>query len=223
MDQRYIEAAKFAYRNRKYIKQGYTMLRGTVKKRQYALLNTRPTLQNQITALRRQVNEQKPETQYRILSANHIGGVTPGFQITYNITQDLINSSTFRDNVTGDAWKNQALQVNLNASPDNELLRVILYVPKRVGTRFNPSNFTTTLPPDPSIFWVIADYYVNKPNGFTATGSSRIFSLKGLKTIYDSVRTQIDKGEVILTVIGTQRVTSSLQYTIGTKLVFHNI
>jgi hypothetical protein len=126
-------------------------LRGTYRKAEInKALSGRPTLQNQISALRRQVNSQKPETQYFRVGSNHTSTGTVVEQKNHLCTDSLISSTNFRDKVTGDEWCNKMLRMKFNFEPDCEYARIIVYVPKKAGDRFTPSTFKTVTHPDPS-------------------------------------------------------------------------
>lgn len=199
-------------------------LRGTYRKEQInKALSGRPTLQNQITALRRQVNSQKPETQFYRFSGNHTSTGTAVEQVNILPTGTLIGSTGFRDKVTGDEWSNMALKMKFNWEVDCEYARVICYVPKKAGDRFAPATFKTVTHPDPSSFWVIGDFYMNHKDASTNEQTNHYFPLRKLKTIYDSNAASIQRGEVIVTVILKPKTNATLQYTYGTELVYHNL
>ncbi len=198
------------------------MLRGTkTKQKTYAVLNARPTLQNQISALRSQVAKQKPETQYFRATGTHTSAAGTVETTHYNLTQSLISSITFRDNVTGDRWTNLALKMKFLLSASTIAQRVVLYVPRKAGSRFTPAN-PLVEQPDPTSFWIVGDYMLNKPDPSSDTLYSYQNSLKGLKTIYDSQLGNIDKGEVIVSVFSwCPSGQTAFQY--GYELVFHNV
>lgn len=201
----------------------YKMLRGTKRKQTYALLNTRPTLQNQITALKRQVAEQKPETQYFRVANNHVSAAAAVEQANHLVTQSLIADPGFRNFVTGDQWANLWLNLKFTIQPDCKLARILCYVPKKSGQRFNPASFKMTTLPDPSAFWVISDSFVNHIDSNTATAINKKFNLRKLKTLYDSQNTSIERGEIIITVIYEAGTAATRQYDYGWELVYHNV
>nr|AGA18485.1 hypothetical protein [uncultured marine virus] len=200
-------------------------LRGTVnKKEMHRVLNARPTLQNQITALKAQVNRQKPETQYFRVSGSHsnTGGTIE--QNNHLITSSLISSTNFRQNVTGDQWTNIALNLKIALLKECRGARVILYVPKKAGTRFTPGSSQLVEQIDPSSFWVISDTFMNQQTEANLSNHSRRFNLKKMKTIYDSNVASIEKGELVLSVIYYPRSASvNTQYSYGYELVYNNV
>lgn len=201
------------------------MLRGTAKKRKtYAILNARPTLQNQLTALKAQVSKQKPETQYYRATGTHTSASLSVETTHYNITASLINSVNFRDNVTGDRWTNLALSLKYFMGINTDVMRVLVYVPKREGTRFAPATNPFTEHPDPSSYWIISDFYVTHRDSTTSEAIMRRVKLKSLKTIYDSNSGQIEKGEVIVTIMSwTPGGTGATAYQYGHELVYNNL
>lgn len=199
-------------------------LRGSVAKQEmHRVLNARPTLQNQITALRRQVNQQKPETQYYRVSGTHNStGIGIG-QNNHLVTSSLIGSANFRQNVTGDQWANIALNLKFTMAPACQIARVLVYVPKKSGSRFTPASNGTVEHPDPSSFWVVSDTYIRHNDNSTQEPASRRFNLKKLKTIYDSNAVSIERGEIVLTVIYDTAASSGQLYSYGYELVYSNL
>lgn len=200
------------------------MLRGTARKHERKVFNQRPTLQNQITALRRQVNQAKPETQYMRIQGNKYNPNDLVHITNYNITQTLVNLTNFRDNVTGDQWRNLFLKLHLNIANTNKLFRVMLYVPRTVGERFSPSSNEFVSIPDQSSYWVIYDRILNDRDVNGYHHLQKTLSLRNLKTIYDSNKASIEKGEIVLSII-TQGTTnaSTLQYDYAYELGYQNI
>lgn len=199
-------------------------LRGTYRKSEInKALSGRPTLQNQISALRSQVNRQKPETQFYRFAGNHNSTGTTIEQQNHLVTQTLISSTNFRDKVTGDEWANSLLKMKFNMEKDCKYARIIVYVPKKAGDRFTPSTFKSVTQPDPSSFWILADFFVNHKDNNTNEAITRQFSLRKLKTIYDSNAAAITKGEVLFTVIAQPTTALTLQYSYGIELVYNNL
>lgn len=199
-------------------------LRGTVKKQeQYRVLNARPTLQNQISALKAQVNRQKPETQYFRVSGVRTSTTTAIEQVNFLVTDSLISSTNFRQNVTGDQWTNIALNLKMNMTSDCYGCRIICYVPKKAGTRFTPSSQQMVAHLDPSSFWTISDTYMNHQDTSSNEFTSRRFNLKKLKTLYDSNVGTIERGEVIISVIYFPKTAAQAQFSYGYELVYNNL
>lgn len=197
------------------------MLRGSYKKYAKYQRNTKPTLQNQITSLKYKVGSLKPETQYFRGVGNHTS--TSGSTEITNLlpTGNLIASSGFRDNVTGDRWVNKFLKLRFVAEPANTLLRVIVYFPKKPGTRFTPSSFATVSIPDPSTMWVLMDKTVTEKDASGKFSFDALINLKGKHTIYDSNSATIERGELIVAVMSAGTATS-LQYSYGYELGYCN-
>jgi hypothetical protein len=208
----------YAYQSYKTLK----MLRGTRNKRTYAMLNTKPTLQNQISALRAKVNSQKPETQHYQVSNNHTSSGIVTETVNLLPTSSLIASTNFRQNVTGDKWTNIALRLKFNLEGDAKMARIVCYVPKKTGDRFAPSSHATTTIPDPSAFWVISDSYVNHDTAAQNTCVTRNFNLRKMKTIYDSNTTSLERGEIVVAIISEPGTASTLQYSYAYDLIYHN-
>ena len=156
-------------------------------------------LQNQINRLKTEVGKNKPETKFFRFSAT-IDSVTNGNELsTINVTQALINSTSFRDNINGEQWTNKALNVNVIAQPDCTNLRVVVYVPKKVGEHFSPSLASGTCYtrfPDPNKYWVLSDKLMTSQTTDVITPLKMRCNLRGLKTILDSNATAIERSEI---------------------------
>lgn len=178
-------------------------LRGTYAKKWDAAYAKRPTLQNQITTLRRQVNQQKPETQWFRASGTLNAG-PPGLiqvvQIAPITTQIL--ASDFRDGVLGDQWKIKGLKLVLNAETQVTDHRVVIYKTKRAGTSWNPSQAASpfTEIPDPTAFTVVHDRVYSRLT--TVNKQSSIHSLPLTSNVrYDSNSTVLEAGEFKIAIL----------------------
>lgn len=198
------------------------MLRGTYKKKWAAAYAKRPTYQNQIDALKVQVGKNKPETQYFRAAGNHTSSAT-AVEITNLLpTGSLIAATSFRDRVTGDKWVNKFLKMRFVATDDCEAMRVIVYFPKKTGTRFAPSSFALTDIPDPSAFWILRDSTYTEKDASGRFNFEMAIPLRGKHTLYDSDSTNIERGELVICVMSQGRTASTLQYNYGYELGFSN-
>lgn len=198
-------------------------LRGSVNKEAKRVFNARPTLQNQVDALRAKVNSQKPETLYLRVTGYHNNTGTSTEQINYAVTNTLVSSTSFRDNVTGDRWKNLFLKLNAHFRAPCIGARILVYVPKKQGDRFTPTTHPFVQLPDPSSFWILQDKMVPMENG-VPEHYSRTLSLRGLNTIYDSGAAAITKGEIIVSIISQSSTgTPNEMYTYAYELGYHNL
>lgn len=196
------------------------MLRGTYKKRKWTSARP-PTLQNQVTRLARQVNSQKPETQY--LRRDNFHAQVAALDLTnYLISQTLTSSSDFRDNVTGDTWTNLTLRLHLHTQETCKACRVVVYVAKKAGQRWAPSGLKMVEIPDRSKFWVIADTHVPERNyGSGERIWTRLFNLSKMKTIFDSENAEFEKGELVVAIV-TDGGLGTYTYHYGYELAYHN-
>lgn len=198
------------------------VLRGTAKKYAKASFAKRPTYQNQIDALARQINKQKPETQYYKTTGTITSTGTGNESVTIPVTENLINTLTFRDNITGDRWANTALNVTGYIARDCTHVRCMVYVPKQAGDRFNPSAPFTEYP-DRSSFWVISDRLISRESTHDGFQAFKIrANLKGLTTVYDSQAADVHRGEVVLAFYYNGDTAATQQLVWGHELVYHN-
>lgn len=203
-------------------------LRGTVRKQnERAIYNQRPTLQNQITRLQSQVARNKPETLYFRSSSDYTAASLGRYQINILPTSSLIGSTEFRNNVTGDKWRNLTVDFSALLKNTNAVFRIMCYVPKKTGERFTPSSEEFNRHPDPSAFWVISDEIVtnmntNSNNASKNRGYKKRFNLKGLHTLYNSSSANLEKGEIVISVLGSAASIGS-QFEYGWELKYQNM
>jgi len=103
----------------------------------------------------------------------------------------------------------------------------LVYVPKVVGDRFNPTGDTIfTTFPDPNEFWIVKDITVDRAERTGSAGNQvvNIYApLKGLVTEYNSLSDQIHKGEVVVACfVNGSSATGNVQCKYATKLIYHN-
>lgn len=204
------------------------MLRGTLKRRRN---NAQPTLQNQITSLRRQVERNKPETQYfRIRNNFYSSAATSVQQLNLNVTETLIGSSDFRNNVTGDLWTNARLDFRTYLTPDCNQFRIVIYVPKKSGNRFNPSQYPFVTIPDPTAFTIYHDKtYTRDYDNINSNNTKkphqyvhRFLSLRNMMTKYNSESAIIERGEIIVSIIFDPQTALTLQGDYSYMLTYAN-
>lgn len=201
------------------------MLRGTLNKRYKAAIAAgRPTLQNQVDALKVQVGKNRAETQYYRGSGVHTSGGTAGATEITNIvpTTNLVASGTFRDKVTGDKWVNKFLKLRFVSTDDCQVLRVIVYFPKRAGTRFAPSSFRLTEIPDPSAFWVLRDQTFTQKDASGRMNAEMMIGLRGKMTLYDSDSALLERGELVVCVMSQGSTATTTQFNYGYELAYCN-
>jgi len=204
------------------------MLRGT-RKRQRSTFE-KPTLQNQLDTLRRQVNKNKPETQYFRIKGNWTSTGTSTQQFSHNVTESLLSSSDFRDNVTGDVWSNLRLDYRTQLTPDSTQYRVIIYTPKKAGQRFTPPNYHFVTIPDPTAFTVWYDHSFSRDFDYVhQSGTKRPhqfinkkLNLRGMLTKNNSETSTIEKGELIITIIYDPQTNAELQGDYAYMLTYAN-
>ncbi len=197
-------------------------LRGTANKKWAASYAKRPTLQNQITSLRRQVNNQKPETQWLRVNGTMPAIAAAGLvTITPLLTQ--IAATDFRDQVLGDRWKVKGLKMIFDTDPQVNGYRVVLYRCKRAGTTWNPlatsSPFTDI--PDPTAFTVIQDRIYGRDH--TTHKQPTIHNMRFTSHIrYDSNTTVLEAGDFKVAVIYYTDTSSGTALSYSYCMAFEN-
>ncbi len=187
------------------------------------------TLQNQVSALRRQVNKNKAETLFHRSHdsiTNNAGGGTKSVNLLP--TQNLINDSGFRDDVTGDRWLNKYLKYKIYLEPHVVKCRLVAYIPKKSGNRFTPLSYTSF--PDPSAFTVLRDKLVSIGHVDDILRSEARYAivdtlkLRDRQTIYNSDSGVLERGELVVFIQtdSIDTVAGSKLYDYGYEVVYSN-
>lgn len=156
-----------------------------------------PTLRNKVLALERKVNAQRPERQY--FHYNNFVSLLAGWNFTdISVTDLLIASGSFRDNVTGDDWRNVYLRVNVVSTNQNLTnLRMTCYSHRRAGTTaYNfPGSINSFIDGlDPTQIRVYADRHGMNPQGNIDLLQAYFFiPLSHVMTEYNSETATVEK------------------------------
>lgn len=191
--------ASLSYHKKKSREFAKTMpyLRGTKRARFAA---TTPTVNaDRLDWLERKIANKKQEIQDRHSNnaiTSTIGNLN---QVNFSVTGDLIASSGFRNKIIGDKWGNQSLKVRCRGIGDITSLRIIIYAPRKVGTTFTPTLFTTE--PDHTLYRVFSDRMFALDTASGDIVALAYAKLGGLLTHYDSSSTTLDQGEIRFTVL----------------------
>lgn len=176
-------------------------------------------LQSQINSLKRQVNQNKSEV-ITFKDGGNIFPTTTSFeQTTLSVTDTLHGSTDFRDDVTGEKWRNHFLDLRYVGPNDMSTLRVMIYVPKKPGTTFVPPARKGVYQPDKNAFWVLYD----KSHDLTVNTESHKHAHVNLRKMiseYASSGSTLEKGEIKITFI-TAGSTSNVSYNY--QLGFSNV
>lgn len=201
-------------------------LRGTKKTMSATMAAGRPfrkpTLRNQVNALQRQVNRQKPEVQH-LIQNNSITSTSPGNQLyTSSPVENLVGNADFRQKITGDQWMLNYLQLKVNSGSALKYLRIIVYIAKRPGHKWTNGSYPTTEFLDPSEFTVIRDISMPNTNfNSTSMGNNFFIPLNKL-VVYDSDSATIEKGNLRIAFIFDEVAEGFPGLDFGWKLGFSN-
>ncbi len=177
------------------------------------------TLQSQINSLARQVNQNKSEVITFKDGDNIFPSSTSFEQTTISVTDDLHASADFRDDITGEKWRNHFLDLRYVGPNDMSTLRVMIYVPKKAGTSFVPPTRKGVYQADSNAFWMLYD----KSHDLTVnteTHKSVRVNLRKMLTEYSSAGTTLEKGEIKISFI-TEGSVSNVSYNY--QLGFSNV
>lgn len=209
-EQKY-QLLKFGF---KYSKHGYSRsmayLRGTKAFR----ARRSPTLVNKVERIQRQLNRQRPE---KIHWINSDSINVPSAQIKHydvDLTRSLINSTRFRDDITGDKWYNHSCNLRLKFNSPILNLRVLVYTPKRSGiVTANLSNssadYTSIL--DPTAFIVYLDRYYNASYNGVEPALNFYCNCKSM-TSYNSEEDVLDRNNIRICFIWEAATAGDLYY-----------
>ena len=182
----------------------------------------KPTLRNQVNALQRQVNRQKPEIQHLIQSNSIASSGTGPQNYTSSPVQNLVGSADFRDRVTGDQWMLNYLQLKVDAGSNLKYLRVVVYIPKRPGHSWVPGSYPTTEFLDTSEFTVLRDIsFPNTQYNSTDMGNNYFIRLNKL-CVYDSDTATIEKSNLKIAFVYDEIAPGFPGFDFGFKLAFSN-
>lgn len=157
----------------------------------------KPSIQNQVNLLKRQVAKNSPEKRYfREAYTNTAPAGVSGADLP--ITSNFVADASFRNNVNGDKWRNHFLKLSGIVDDENLTFRVIVYVPRKTGNTIALPTVASDIPllHDPSAFWIIDDFYVQKTAQVTDVGWNRVVNLRGLESIYNQDSSILEKGSI---------------------------
>lgn len=179
----------------KYLFETYIMpyLRGSKGKAKYAS----PTIQNQLTALKRQVNKNKAAPCYfRTALAPAAGAGTSGEGL--DVTGSIASDAQYRNNITGDRWTIKWIKLSGISDVSNELLRVVVYRPLRTGTTYplptTSADCVRIL--DPASFHVYHDSFVNRSATNADQGYKRFIPINTAVVYNVTATTPLEKGDI---------------------------
>lgn len=157
------------------------------------------TLSQEVRALKRRValNTNAPHY-YRALTAFNSSGASAWTVETLDITGNFTSTSTYHDNVTGDEYLNNNLQLKVDVKNDVLKCRMVVYVSKNPLVTFNPSAGLTGFmtQPDPNSFWILKDVYINHQTDVFDTSTTYWMNLQKMKTIFNTESNIVEKGRI---------------------------
>lgn len=181
-------------------------------------------VQAQLADLRRKVNRNTAETGHFL--DTHVFAPASGALLSYptNLTADFIGSSTFRDNITGDKWRNKTLHLNILAQPNvgtSPQFRFVIYKPKKAGTSWTPGGGLQPMVafPDPSAFTLLYDKTWMPNRDGNQPAWKKTIKLESM-TLYNQDSATIEKGELKMLVLAFGAAGTSFQ--VATDLVYQN-
>lgn len=157
------------------------------------------TLSQEIKSLKRQValNRNAPHYYRAITTLNSSGAAAWSFE-TIDLTGNFTSTATYHDNVTGDEYLNNNLQLKVDVKNDVIKCRMIVYVSKNPLVTFTPAASITgyMTQPDPNSFWILKDVYLNHQNDVFDTSTTYWMNMKKMKTIFNTDSNIVEKGRI---------------------------
>jgi len=195
-------------------KYGFNMARGYLRGTKAFRSRKAPTLANKVNRLERQVNRQKPEKIHHIDSALVTVPTAQFAHVDKDITRNFVDSTRFRDDITGDKWYNHSLKLKLHFNSPIFGLRIVIYTPKRSGTTnagLSASSASWTAILDPTAFIVHLDRYYNAPDINSEPKLGYYVNLKSLCQ-YNSEVDIIDRNNVRVSILWEAKAAGDLRY-----------
>lgn len=157
------------------------------------------TLSQEVKSLKRQVALSKNAPHYyRSTTFLASGGPSTWSVNTIELTNNFCSTGTYHDNVTGDEYTNNNLELKVDVKNDVSKCRMVVYVSKNSSVLFTPTADLTgyVTQPDPNSFWVLKDVYLNHQNDVYDTSTTYWVNLRKLVTIYNTAANIIEKGRI---------------------------
>lgn len=169
-------------------------LRGSMKKTSYK----KASLENKVAKLSRQVARNTAAKEYFRFNSGLTNSLTGYNSFDVSITNLVTGTSDFRDILNGDKWYNKHLLLKGLTFEDVSSCRVMVYMPKKAGTFFSPSNNSTgfTQAMDPAAFTVLTDYYLTIHDQSQRATFNKWINLKSAMTTYNESSSALEKGDV---------------------------
>jgi hypothetical protein len=187
--------------------------------------SAQPTLQNQINVLKSKVSAAKPETKYFNREASTLNAATGVHQFIIRPTEVLIADADFRELINGSKWTNMYLRLGIAKPAACNLLRTIVYVPKRPGNTidFGANFLAFSKIPDASQVTVLSDTTMQSTYGQQFNNRQINVNLKKMRTMIADGGTTIEKGDIKIYIVlnNSTGVTNDLAF-ISWRLTFHD-
>lgn len=206
-------------------------LRGSIKPsyKIHGLSSGRPaSISTKLRRLERKVNQQRPEIRYFQENINHSSGVASGvYTDDQSVTSYMVAASPFfRDNVSGDKWKNLSLLIKAASETSSlDRMRIQVYVPVRPGSTAStvtntPADFT--IQQDPSDIKLLYDRTWDA-TGFDGFITPTVFVKLGFESVLNSSSGILEKGNIRVRITYETNVGSlSPAMRWSMKLAFHD-
>jgi len=189
-------------------------LRGTKTTAKYV----KPTFQNQLNMLKRQVARNTPaktywQNDYSFTAAAGVRGTDCPLSV------DFIANATYRDNINGDIFKNHWVRLGLTTPNGVDAVRVIVYTAKKTGQVYNAGTSMATFIRglDPAA-WNIYHDEIYQPVIDGRQTFVRKVNLRGVNTIYNASSSTLEKGDIRICIVTDKSTVSSLCFELNAQL-----
>jgi hypothetical protein len=123
-----------------------------------------------------------------------------------DLTNNFVGSTNYRDDITGEQFRNKRLQINFTFPYSYYYVRIVLYRSHRPGAVLPLSNTETdfTRVFDPDAYTIYVDRQIAPFKAQNSHAQPRLnVNLKGLLTKFNSLNTTIEAGHLRMAVIHT--------------------
>jgi len=180
----------------------------------------KPTLQNQLNVLKRQVARNTPSKEYwqndytAVAAMGILGTDIP-------ISVDFIANATYRDNINGDRFANHWLRLGITIPNGVDTVRIIVYTAKKTGQVYNAGTSLATFVRalDPAA-WNIFHDEIYQPVLDGRQTFSRKVKLRGVNTIYNASSSVLERGDIRVAIITDKSTVSSTVFNLNAQLCY---
>ena len=198
-------------------------LRGSLAKKRYPRgAYSKPSLENKLRSLQRQINKNKPALVEFSTNYTQIHSGIGYVQNTRDLTDDILIDATFRDKINGQDFTNHYLQFKFVGGVGFQQVRVVIYHPLTTLDDFTPGATQSGMATVPPIkqFKVLLDTFLPIETSNSYPVAAIRVPLRGLVTKL-SDGGQVERGNIKMLVLsnanGATNGSINVQHVVADK------